>query len=53
MLMMHHKDEMCSKVNKVNKANMEETRPAVVYVCKQNVEPIHLRYQMVQPYLLE
>jgi hypothetical protein len=48
--MMHHKDEMGSKVNK---ANMEETRLVVVYVCNQNVDQIYLKYQMLQPYLLE
>jgi hypothetical protein len=46
----YHKDKINAKVNKANKG---ETKPVVVYDYNQNMTAIHLRDQMLQPYLLE
>jgi hypothetical protein len=45
-----HKDEMHFKVNKANK---EETKPAVAYDCNLNIEAVDLKDQMLQPYFFE
>jgi hypothetical protein len=49
-ILMHHKEDMHSKVNKANK---EETKPAVVYGYNQAMGAIHLKDQMLQPHLLQ
>jgi hypothetical protein len=47
---MHHKDEMCSKVNKENK---EKTKSAAVYDFNPNMGATDHKNQVLQPYLLE
>jgi hypothetical protein len=47
---MNQEDEMCSQVNK---ANNEKISTVVVYDYNPNMGAIHLRDQMLQPYLLE
>jgi hypothetical protein len=50
LFLTYHKDEMSFKVNK---ANREENKPAVVCDCNQNIGAIDLKDQILQPYLLE
>jgi hypothetical protein len=40
-------------VKKKSDALNTEIKPVVVYDCNWNMGAIHLRYQMLQPYLLE
>jgi hypothetical protein len=47
---MHHKDEMCSKINKENK---EQTKSAAVYDFNLNMGVTDHKTQMLQPYFLE
>jgi hypothetical protein len=49
MILMSQKGKMCSRVDK---AMNREAKPAVMYDYIQNMEAIHLKYQMLQPYLL-
>jgi hypothetical protein len=49
-MLMHHKEDMHSKVNKANK---EDTKTVVVYDYNQTVQAIHLREQILQPHLLQ
>jgi hypothetical protein len=50
MILTYHNYEMHSKINKANK---EEIKPSVVYDYNENMTAIHLRDQMLRPYLLK
>jgi hypothetical protein len=50
LFLTYHKDEMGFKVNK---ANREETNPAVVCDYNLNMGAVDLRDKMLQPYLLK